>query len=376
MTTTGALLPRSCLCFVIAVAGCARYESRSGGTASVVSAEAIDSDATHSSRAPVRRPRMPGEFEPVDYLLLVWSDYLEDLTLDLATAAWGQADIIFLLGPDIFREEVEERLAHRDLDPNDVEFFFTMSDSPWVRDYGPLVIHNGDGSRGIVDADYYDGLEAEDSVPGLLAQLRWRSWPLVELPVAIEGGNLLSDGTGRCITTAGHSTDDIDRYVPADTLRRELAEKVGCERVIIVPPLAGEETEHVDMAVTITAPGEAIVGAYKRTEDAVNAGVLDEVAATLTAEGFSIRRIPMPHHRDGKFRSYTNALALNQVVLVPVYPEAPEPQDRALAVFQEAYPDRDIIPIAASKVIQLGGAVHCVTMTIARAEASWLALGK
>jgi len=151
----------------------------------------------------------------------------------------------------------------------------------------------------------------------------------------------------------------------ADTLRTAYREYFGCSSTLFLPELDGEGTGHIDMYATITAPGEVIVGAYTSWDDPVNAQRLDVAAKQLEDAGFLVRRIPMPMNTDGNFRSYTNALAVNQSVLVPVYRDDTRYQDDALAVFQAAYPDRKIVPIDATEIIRWAGAIHCVTQTIA-----------
>jgi agmatine/peptidylarginine deiminase len=38
----------------------------------------------------------------------------------------------------------------------------------------------------------------------------------------------------------------------------------------------------------------------------------------------------------------------------------------ALQVFAEAYPERTVLPIIASEIIESSGAVHCIGMTVAK----------
>jgi agmatine deiminase len=74
----------------------------------------------------------------------------------------------------------------------------------------------------------------------------------------------------------------------------------------------------------------------------------------------------MPFLEDGLYRTYTNSLAVNDVVLVPYYSDSMDGLQEALKVFEEAYPGRAIIPIEASPLIQLNGSIHCTAMTTAR----------
>jgi agmatine deiminase len=64
------------------------------------------------------------------------------------------------------------------------------------------------------------------------------------------------------------------------------------------------------------------------------------------------------------WRSYTNSLTVNGRVLVPIFRV---PQDsRALAVYQSALPEFEIIPVDCSRAANGGGAVHCLTKEVAK----------
>lgn len=316
--------------------------------------------------APPTRVVLPGEFEPVERLIMAWDDSLAEFLVDVMAAAWGEAPITVLLGPDQPDDGLVYSLRQVGLDPRAIQRLRAPVGSVWVRDFGPLVVRAPGGRRQVVDFAYYLD-EQEDRLPRALARKLWPRWPVHHSFLDLEGGNIQSDGHGRCITTAGYLDVDL---LPMDTvdhtsLRQELRAKLGCQTLAIVPPLDREPTGHVDMFATITAPGEVIVGRYDPMLDPENAHRLERAADTLRGAGFRVRRIPMPDHGDGLFRSYTNALAVNGAVIVPVYPEAAGAEEEALAVFRAAYPGRRIVPVVATDIIGLYGAVHCATMTIA-----------
>lgn len=340
-------------------------------------------DAATPADQPVRPPRqqtgspiLPAEYEHVDYLLVGWHTDLELFLLDIIEASWGHAELVVVLSEDQDRARVEEALAARELDPGALTFVHGPIESPWIRDYGPLVVQYPSGARRIVDLLYSADTD-EDRVPTFLGRTLWRDWGVTALPIALDGGNLLSDGEGRCFTTLGYPDSKPAQLVGGDdeaiseaevvdlaVVQESLASAMGCKNLTVLPKLWDEPTHHVDMYLTITGPNQVIVGEYRPDDDPFNAPRLDEVAALLRSQGMLVRRVPMPDHMDGHFRSYTNSLAVNGVVLVPVYPEADRDEARALAVFREAYPDREIIPIVATDAIELEGTVHCTTMTV------------
>ena len=314
----------------------------------------------------------PGEFESPAYLLVGWDFDLEAYLLDIIVASYRHVRVVVVMPWDERRDYIQERLREMGVCPDDVELVHTSLSSSWIRDFGPMMVRGLDGQHAIIDTRYA-GDDDEDRVPSEVARELWPHLPLISLDLPLDGGNLLADGTGLCVTTFGHELafGSVDESMASaenandiDLMKALVRQYLGCHEVVVVPPLWGEPTEHADMFMSFTAPREAIVGEYIGETDLFNGLLLDEVAETLQRHGVLVRRIPMPDNDDGRFRSYVNALAVGDVVLVPVYPERPEHETRALAGFRAAYPDRRIVPIVASDVIGLQGAVHCTTMSI------------
>jgi agmatine deiminase len=319
----------------------------------------------HVQAGPRAGAVLPGEFEPAERLIMAWDDSLARFLLAIMTAASDEVPITVLLAPDQSDERLLHVMRQLGIDPGTVQRVRVPVGSVWIRDFGPLVVRAPGGKRQVVDFGYYLD-EDEDRLPAVLAHALWPQWTVQRSPLELEGGNVQSDGRGRCITTAGYVEElEAMNKVTDAHLHEELRARLGCQALAVVPPLHGEPTGHVDMFATITGPGEVIVGRYEAADDPENAVRLDRTAIILRRAGFRVRRLPMPYHGDGVFRSYTNSLAINGIVIVPVYPEAAEGEDEAFAVFRAAYPGRRIVPVIASDIITLYGAVHCAALTIA-----------
>lgn len=308
---------------------------------------------------------LPGEFEPAERLFIAWDESLARFLLDIMTAAWDEVPITVLLAPDQSDDGLNHVLRGLGMDPNAVQRVRVPMGSVWIRDFGPMVVRAAGGRRQIVDFGYLLDKE-EDGLPGALGSALWPHWTVQRSALEFEGGNVQSDGHGRCVTTAGYVEQLHALATAAERrLHGELRDRLGCHTIAVVPPLHGEPTGHVDMFATVTGPAQIIVGRYDAAVDPENAVRLDRTAIILRRAGFRVRRLPMPDHGDGVFRSYTNSLAINGVVIVPVYPEAAAGEDEAFAVFRAAYPGRRIVPVVASDIITLYGAVHCATLTVA-----------
>jgi agmatine/peptidylarginine deiminase len=124
------------------------------------------------------------------------------------------------------------------------------------------------------------------------------------------------------------------------------------------------------MFATFTAPNVAVVGSYDRTEDPDNSDILNDAARVLAGQktphgDMKVVRIPMPPHADGIWRSYTNVIFANGVLLVPQYPDvSPELDKKALEVYAGLLPDWKIVGIDARTLITKRGALHCVSINV------------
>jgi agmatine deiminase len=311
---------------------------------------------------------LPGEFEQSDELLLTWDSGTDSagpgFFSAIVGASVGRGRLNVLSASTWDDQWTRTNAINLGVDAGSVSIVRAQHDSFWMRDYGPLVVRTSTWGKRVIDLRYYSTRGQDDRVPTLLARSHW-AWPVSRPPLELEGGNFLSDGAGKCVMTE-HALDENAHFGYASTDLSLIAEQFfGCQSLTLVPALVGEPTGHVDMFATITSPGEIIVGRYGTDQDATNAVQLDEGARRLGAAGFVVRRIPMPRNADGVFRSYTNSLALNDVVLVPVYSDDRASEDSAMEVFTSAYPNRGIVPIDATQMIRHGGAVHCTTMSVA-----------
>ena len=308
---------------------------------------------------------LAGEHEPVEALVLAFADDAFALLprfVELVEGGQREARVIVLHHSEAAREALADALARAQVELLDVSFEQVPLDSSWIRDYGPVFARTRGGGRRILDARYFEARLGDDAVPTALGAL-W-GLPVSRPPLVTEGGNLLADGAGRCVLTeqifAHNAAWDIGEL---EALHEAY---YGCQSLAVLPPLAGEDTGHVDMFVALPGPGQALVGQYARTDDEENAQRLDEAVERLVGAGFHVGRVPMPTNQDGRFRTYLNAAVVNGTVFVPVYADDRRYEARALALIGAAYPGRRVEPLDATELIQWSGALHCLSVTLPR----------
>lgn len=307
--------------------------------------------------------RLRGDWEPPDLVLVGWAAAWEEPLRELLRALDG-VDAALVLGAGDDPAAVRAWLAAEGLEDR-VAILAAGTDSPWVRDYGPLQTTE-DGGLLWLDAPYSPGRPADDELPSLLAPAL--GVPVEPLAHPLQGGALISDGRGLCITTlpdlAGACVDPV---VP-----EALMQSLGCDALAVVPPLEADPNGHVDMLAQLLGPDTIAVAQAdpaELPEDAARLeAAVDAIRRAAAALGRSIDVVRLPLHRDtsGIYSSFANGLHLPGAFLMPTFRGAPpEAEARALAALRAALPGKRVVPIAADAIAQGHGALHCMTLGVA-----------
>lgn len=259
-------------------------------------------------------------------------------------------------------------LAPRGIPSSAVTFHTIASDSIWTRDYGPWTMDVG-GRLELADPLYFPGRPNDDRVPIALAD-RWGR-DVYTMPVYTEGGNFMTDGRGTCWISRGvlYFND-----ASQSELRQVYRDYVGCETLTFVEPVFQEGTTHIDMLAKVLDEDTILVGYSSASLGANTYEIesLEQAAADLADSPkpgggtWEIVAIPMSFGYDeyGQrvYFTHTNSLIANDTVLVPTYQVSSD--SRALEIYRERMPDYDVVGIDSSRVIPLGGAVHCTAMQL------------
>jgi agmatine/peptidylarginine deiminase len=239
----------------------------------------------------------------------------------------------------------------------------------WVRDYGPGFARRSDGTVTILDAEYGQSERRnDDKVPSALAALL--RVPVVHIPLIADGGLILGNGEGLCLTTGKLFSRNAGRGNDEKRIQQIFRDYYGFHTGVAFFTLEREETGHADMFATFTGADCLVLGSYDAAVDAGNAAILEKNAEMLksieTRHGLlKVVRIPMPSNKDGVFRTYTNVIYANGVLLVPSYPDQDQKLERdALDIYAGLLPGWEIIPIDCTEVIKARGALRCMSINI------------
>lgn len=296
-----------------------------------------------------------------------------DAWVAVAHAVARFAPVTMLVDP------ADEQTAGRMLG-SEIELVVAPLDDAWMRDMGPTFVTDGAGRLGAVDWVFngwgqqsWARWEKDRHVGRLVAELAGAE--LVPSALVNEGGGINVDGEGTVLAT---DTVQLDRFRNPDWSRSqieaEFARTLGADRCIWFPRGLHRDTQrfgtrgHIDILATIPSSGTLLV---HRQEDPTHpdfhlAEVIDAViegSSSPSGEPWRVLEIPAPKRvRDEEGwtdESYVNHLVTNEAVIACTFDDPND--ERALAVLQEAYPDREIVGVDARNIFSYGGGIHCIT---------------
>jgi len=314
----------------------------------------------------------PAEFCRADGLFLAWSGWGQSLIADIALAIAEDDNVYMMVASASSQANAENYLSAYGVNMDNVHFIIDSgvdNGSMWIRDYGPFCIYE-DGREAIVDFRYgFSG--GNDDIPETIAE--YFGLPYYESYLLHHGGNHIIDGSGMAICS-----DNMYEYNPGwseEQCRQEMKSYLGVDSLVVIEPMAGDGTGHIDMFCKLLNDTLLVVGEYDSPDDSFPGDYehLNNLAAqldtlrNLDGREFEVVRIPQPPFSyDGPAGTinytYTNSQILNNKVLVPIY--GFESDAEALQLYADLMPGYEIIGIDSSFIIQYWGAIHCVANTL------------
>lgn len=316
---------------------------------------------------------MPPEWAPQDWLWIgfphlaeEWPGWLEpaqEQMADFASAVAESGQAVRLL----VRDEANAARA-RQLVSAKVTLEQRVFGDIWLRDTGPLVVCEADGTRSARRFGF-NGWGGKYLMPGdrtIGAELAHDAGLAIQTSAMIlEGGAVDGDGTGLVATTEQCLLNPNRN--PAMTradIEAQLAAQLGFTRVLwLGAGLINDHTDgHVDNLARFVGPNRLVVPEATGTDDP-NAAIYADAAARAAAFGVEVVRIPSPGRieRDGVVEpaSYVNFAITTYLVVVPTFGS---PHDaEGVAAIAALFPDRATIGLPGEAVLAGGGGFHCAS---------------
>jgi len=323
---------------------------------------------------------MPSEWAPQDWLWIgfphlaaAWPGWLElaqEQMADFASAVAQSGQEVRLLVYDAANEACARKLVS-----GKVTLERRAYGDVWLRDTGPLVVHEGQGRA--ARRFGFNGWGGKYLMPGdteIGAELaRDAGLAIATSPMILEGGAVDGDGTGLVATTEQCLLNsNRNPQMTRAEIEAELGQQLGFTRVLwLGDGLVNDHTDgHVDNLARFVAPNRLVVPQATGKDDP-NAAIYADAAARAVAAGVEVARIPSPGRieRDGVIEpaSYVNFAITSHLVVVPTF-GSPRDAD-GVAAIAALFPDRDTIGLPGEAVLAGGGGFHCASQQMPAAAA-------
>lgn len=331
--------------FACAAAGCASTAGGPGGS-------------------PPWARRVPAEWEPAVAVLLGWPlSHPRELVLRIA-----ERERVILVADDApAADEARRSLAEWGVDAErSLVVVAAHGDANFApRDWGPFSVFDESGALRLADGRYvdyplsgtscdgpvvwlkqiYPGIDFanDDVAPGAVAAALGIA--RIELPFAMTGGNVFSDGAGTAISTCILAQENELLGVPKARVLDDAQRLLGIERWLFVPNFEPRGVQHIDCVLKLLDEGRVLV---KRTPADHRAfasveKVAETIAATPSAHGrpYEVLRVDTPRYSGEDLANYTNALILNRRVFVPLF--GIDADRTALETWRAAMPGYEVL---------------------------------
>lgn len=337
--------------------------------------------------------RAAAEWEEVEYLLVTWQPSFPNILRQIVAAGVEECKVIITTQNEA---SVANYLTTNGVDLTNVIFLDTDWDSIWIRDYAGNTIYSDDvGELALTDWIYNRPRPNDDVMP--TAHAAEVGIPIYTTNTGTNdlvntGGNFMSDGLGNAFASE-LILDENDAGNPYGvSVKTEaqidgiMQEYMGIERFVKMETLPYDGIHHIDMHMKLLDEETILVSKYPpgvADGPQIEANiqyVLDNFESPFGTP-YNIEWIDAPPSTGGNYpdtggpyNTFSNAVFINKTILVPTY--RPEVDGPALAKYEELLPGYNVVGIdvdnPGENLINLSGAIHCVTHTIGVAEPLWI----
>lgn len=245
----------------------------------------------------------------------------------------------------------------------------------WIRDYGPFFIEKGKKPL-ILDFKFnawgekFPPWDLDNNVPKQMAL--YLGYEIESYPIILEGGAVEFSSNGVLITTEQCLLNkNRNPNLSKNEIELILKSAFNIDEIIwLKRGLEGDHTDgHIDDVARFVGPREVLICSTDDKKDG-NYEYLKESIEYLKnwkhpKKGYSLKvtELPMPDRMELKKErlpnSYANFIFINGGVIVPQF--NCKTDKAALEIFKKVFPDRKIVGIDCSLLIQEGGGLHCMS---------------
>jgi len=234
------------------------------------------------------------------------------------------------------------------LDKYDIKCEILETKDIWMRDFMPFLLDDGRIASYVYDPDYLKS----DKYNHLRTKIRYTS---NHIDLVIDGGNFVRHKNKAIMT------DKIFRENPSKTkaeIMETIKQKCALNELIIIPRQPYDMLGHGDGMVRWIDENSVLVNDFSNESKSFN----DRLVRVLKKHGLKIKLMKYGEGFFSKKRdwgAYLNFIKINGLLIVPVY--GTDDDYVAIEQIKKIYGGYKVETINLSEIIELGGALHCIT---------------
>lgn len=347
---------------------------------------------------------MPAEYEPHEGCIMIFPERSDSWQYGGYAARKAFVQIAEAIGAsekvtvcasaaqyDNARALLSERIRVVEMSSNDA----------WARDYCPTFVKDARGDIRGIDWGFnawgglHDGLyfpwDRDNKMARKICDLLNRD-VYHKRDFILEGGSIHVDGEGTCMVTESCLlSEGRNPHLTKEEIEDILKAYLGVSVVLWLPcGIYQDETNgHVDNICAFVKPGQVVLAWTEDEEDMqyqMSRACLDYLNQVKDARGRSIQieKLPLPDPvtvtaeecqgldacwdkparipGERLAASYVNFYIANRTVVMPGFDDPAD--EKAKAILQGLFPDREVVQIYARDILIGGGNIHCITQQI------------
>ncbi|HZG00941.1 MAG TPA: agmatine deiminase family protein [Chitinophagales bacterium] len=343
----------------------------------------LQRDVLRGTLPPTAPVRTPAQWEEMQGVVISWKSTDYALLTKIIDHAQEVVQVFIFCSDS---NDVKDELSSDGVPLYNLSFIQFSTNSIWARDYAANSVYENEvHNLSLTDWEYNRPRPKDDtSARKLSALLNVPLYETIQSPNRLvnTGGNFMTDGHGTAFASKLVTDENAFGGGYGNNLTEEDVDSVmkrymGIDRYIKMETLPYDDIHHIDMHMKLLDEETLLVGEYP-------AGVSDgpKIEQNLSyvldnhlscfGRPYKVIRIPQPPSPSGNYpgipfgsgyyRTYTNAVILNSLVLVPYYYE--QYDTVAQRIWKEAMPGYDVVFLDGNAIIQNGGSIHCITHEI------------
>ena len=236
----------------------------------------------------------------------------------------------------------------RILDKYAIKYDFLETKDIWMRDFMPFLLADGRLASYVYDPDYLK----DDRYSHLRTKIPYTN---NHIDLVIDGGNFVRHKNKAIMT------DKIFKENPLKTkaeIVETIKQKCALNELIIIPRQPYDMLGHSDGMVRWIDENSVLVNDFSNESKSFN----DKIIKALTHHGLEIKFMKYGSSFFTKKRdwgAYLNFLKINGILIVPIY--GIDVDGVAVEQIKKIYSGCRVETINLSEIIELGGALHCIT---------------